>query len=266
MAARRKTAKKTTAKKRAPRNTVGLAKVDRKAKHEEALKKLSPIAKNVNARFDSIRKQEGKIDDMRLSAAIELAQAEEICKAEKIQFKKWVEENVEQSYNTCRQLLPIGRAGEEEGAKILMDLRAGNAARNRAHREKKSKASAPTGKGGTTEDAHTRAFNAAQALPDQSQVNIAKTLAAKHGLTVVSAEEDAPAANGEAHITTVDEVKDALLRLSAKDRVTVAKWLAEKIGATLDLSVDGDDDDLDIPSALKREKKAPRKRRTRQAA
>jgi len=101
------------------------------------LANLEKDAKEINVRFEKAEQMAGKADDMRLAAAILLADAKERCREGKIKFDEWCAENIKQSYETVRKLIPIGVAeNEKEGAgKLLLeDMRNQNAERNRKHR------------------------------------------------------------------------------------------------------------------------------------
>lgn len=259
------TREKATAKRGRPKKSGATAAANRKAKHEATLRELKPIATRANGHFAAAEKALDKADDHRLAASIVMAEAEDMCKKAKLNFKEWSEDNITQSYNTVRQLLPIGRAGmqsEEKGMLMLADLRAGGKARAAKHRAAKKAAKAgAAGKGGTSEDASTRAFNAVTGLPDQSQVNLAKSVAEKHGLAVVSHDElpakpDKKRAQKEDPMVTM---QDEFLRMSAKDRMTFVKWAVDQVGGKL--TIDTEADDLSIPPSLDRRPKGRRRKK-----
>lgn len=105
---------------------------------------LEKDAKEINVRFEKAEQMAGKADDMRLAAAILLADAKERCREAKIKFEDWCAENIRQSYETVRKLIPVGVAENEnpgEGKILLEDMRTANAERNRKHRAE-AKASA----------------------------------------------------------------------------------------------------------------------------
>lgn len=98
---------------------------------------LEKDAKEINIRFEKAEQMAGKADDMRLAAAIMLADAKERCREAKISFQEWAEKNIKQSYETVRKLIPIGVAENKEegtGKLLLADMRNKNAETNRKHR------------------------------------------------------------------------------------------------------------------------------------
>lgn len=123
------TAKKTvarkapTAKGRATQKKTAAA-ADSKAKHTGTITALKPIAKEINVRFTKAAKLDRDADDHRLAAALKLAEAKAKCEADKLNFKKWAEENVSQGYETVRKLVVIGAADDPQAA--LEDMRDGN--------------------------------------------------------------------------------------------------------------------------------------------
>lgn len=123
---------------------------EKKVANEAAKKALPALAHEINSRFELAAKIEGKADDHRLAAALQLAKAEEMCKAGGIDWKKWVEKNVKQSYETARKLVAVGKAPKPKLA--LADMRKSNAERNKAHREKTKKAAKTNG---APAEAHT---------------------------------------------------------------------------------------------------------------
>lgn len=98
------------------------------------LRKLSPIAKEINVRMEKASKAEKDAQDHRLSACHRFAEAKELCEANKVNFKKWCEENVEVSYHTARKLVAIGQSDDPRAA--LEDLRVKTAKQMKASRAK----------------------------------------------------------------------------------------------------------------------------------
>lgn len=77
---------------------------------------LDLLAKEINARLEKAAQMEGKADDHRLAACIQLAAAEAACKAQGVQFSKWAKTNVKYSYETVRQYVRIGKSGNPRQA------------------------------------------------------------------------------------------------------------------------------------------------------
>ena len=61
---------------------------------EVAEKKLSPLANEINVRFEKASKLDGQADDHRLAAALRLNEAKQLCAASGIRFREWVEKEV----------------------------------------------------------------------------------------------------------------------------------------------------------------------------
>ena len=66
-----------------------------------ALKKLAPVAKEINAHMVSAIKCDGKANDHRLSATLLMADARGKCAPLKITFKQWCVDNLEMSYGNA---------------------------------------------------------------------------------------------------------------------------------------------------------------------
>lgn len=127
MPPRKKTTPKTEAKKPA-----GLTAADKKT--------LEKHAREINARLERAEKAEGRVNDLRLSAAVELGAAKKFCDEHKVSFKKWCEENVSQSYHTVRKLAQIGVSDDPKQA--LEDLRGRTAKQQKKSRTAKKSAAA----------------------------------------------------------------------------------------------------------------------------
>lgn len=101
---------------------------------------LEKDVREINVRFEKATKLEGQADDHRLAASILLAAAKERCREAEINFKEWCNQNIKQSYETIRKLIPIGVAESKEvgkGKLLLADMRTANAQRNKKHRAHK---------------------------------------------------------------------------------------------------------------------------------
>ena len=116
------------------------------AANAKAVKALDAKARTVSGIVGRINKQETRTDDLRLTLAQHLAEAEKICAAGKVKFKDWVEANVEirQGYAEVRRLVKIGNADDPK--KALEDLRAGVRDRVKKHSDKKKAEAAETKK------------------------------------------------------------------------------------------------------------------------
>lgn len=240
-----------------------------KGSDAETLKKLAPVALEINAHLASATKSEGKADDSRLSAALLAAD----CKAKvaplRISFKKWCEDNLEHSFETVKKLAQVGEAKNPELA--LQDLRAYTAAANRKLRAK-SKAS-PAARAESSEDAaapsrgaqgrvvavvspYQRALDAAVVLSLDQQVALAESLLQAHNYRVVKRER----VRGE--LGLLSEAQGAYTALLGGDRDMFGAWL-KKQSAVKKQPVKQDGDGLGIPEFLDRRPAKTKKRKVK---
>lgn len=230
---------------------------DKEEKKAKAEKHLTTVAKEINTRFEKASKLIGQADDHRLAAACRLAEARDECRASGITFKAWVEENVKKSYKECNKLLQIGAAENDEegaGAKMLEDMRADNAERNRKLREKKKaeNTAATSDKAPTkTKPAGERAVEAVAAMKPAERKNFIKSHADDAGLAVVDKEVAREAENSN-RMSAYERAQAAFNRLSTADKIKFVEWADEQIEETDDDG--GDDGELEIPENLKRNK------------
>ena len=254
----KKPVKKAPAKKTAdaPLHPLAQYKADAKAAAE---KNLSGIATEVNARFESIEKMEGKTDDARLAVALRLSEAKDLCKDAGVTFKSWCEDNITNGYNIANKLALIGASPEP--AKALADLRGQSARASSKHRETKKKAAqiaAPSSK--PSETPLRRAEEALSALDDKVAVSVARNIAGKAGLTIISetdARELQQLRNAKVEGSDLAAAKKLFDGLGAGDKMKLLEYGAKATGMTLTnpLAAAVDADPLDIPDYLKNPKK-----------
>jgi len=226
---------------------------------------VAPIAKEVNVRLGKANKNDSDATDHRLSAALQLGEAEAVFKERKVKgtsFKAWVEQNiVDLTYESVRKLIPIAKADDPVAA--LEDYRADNARRNRKSRLANKPATAaagttttraiPAAPTGSKDGAYEVAQNAVAQITDTGQVEFARGLAKQHGFVVV--DEDAAALVKLAKTKPLDAYKKVFRTLDVKTKLEAVTWAAGEIGQTLSsefaapAAVDKDDD-LAIPAAL----------------
>jgi len=209
--------------------------VDQKAKHTAALRKLGPAAKRIKTRLEKAAAMDGKAHDHRLAAAIELDAAKKECAKVKLNFQKWCEENIPQSYETVKKLAQVG--GADDPAAALEDMRGKNKKRNKELRDRKKEASRDTspgsggGGGGSPPPERStpagRIMEAFDAIPDDQGVNLVRSQAENYGLKVVSASDTAPS------VSKTDVITKAFGLLSKKMKVVLVKQLAKSIGLTV---------------------------------
>ena len=126
---------------------------------------LKPLAKEINHRIKQAGELDGKADDHRLSAALQLEAARRQCKEAKINFERWCDQNIKKSYDEIRKLIAVARAPEP--AKALADMRAGAAARNRDLRKRQSVSRDATAPASKAESAWEAAEALVSSLPDE---------------------------------------------------------------------------------------------------
>ena len=248
--------KATTAKGRATQAKTAAA-ANSKAKHTGTITALIPIAKEINVRFTKAAKLDGQADDHRLAAAIKLAEAKAKCEADKLNFKKWAEENVKQSYETVRKLVPVGEADDPKLA--LEDMRGKNKQANKKLRDKTKaeKVSRETDAPAAKTTPLDRIEGGLAALDDQARMNILESAVAKEGFAVVT-KENAQRALGLAKTKSslLVQMKKDFDHLPGADKMDLLEYIADAVGATVEVPfVENDADeqiDLELPAALKR--------------
>tara|TARA_R110000823_G_scaffold229911_1_gene356827 strand:- start:11265 stop:12065 length:801 start_codon:yes stop_codon:yes gene_type:complete len=171
--------------------------MDAKAKGAQmaSLKDLAPLAKEINTRMAKASKMEDDAYDHRLAAAITLAAAETIAIKGKLKFKEWVTTNIDQSYETARKLVAIGKS--KNPAEALEEMRVKNKLANAALRERKAvsapkdpvskKAPAVKGKTGPVQTPAIRAMQALDAMPDDQAATLIRSQAENYGMKTVPA-------------------------------------------------------------------------------
>lgn len=177
----------------------------KEAAKKEATKALVPIAKEINVRFEKADKMERDADDHRLAAALKLEEARKLCEKSGIQFKAWATDNVPQSFETVRKLVAIGGASNPK--KALEDLRNKNKEANQTLRKKKKAKEAARDAEDAEEDSGTE--------PGTTQTK-SRTVHVLEGSAAM---------------------KLAFAALSASDKMEFASWVAEEIGAKLDMAL-----------------------------
>lgn len=243
-------------------NVAVVKKGEPKMSVEQAEKKLSPLANEINVRFEKVLKLDGQADDHRLAAALRLNEAKQLCAASGIRFKEWVAENIkEQSWETVRKLASVGGADNPQLA--LEDMRGKNREANRQHRQKQKK-----------RELASKVFGPAEALlaakPDEA-LKATRAFAADNGMELLSKTEvkelKQKAKSAEmvkAEPMTLSGLKTAFHGLSAKDKMEFVHFATAEVGGKFvsaleappsePMTVPGDDP-LDIPPALRRTRK-----------
>lgn len=235
-------AKKEAAKK-AKEEKAALERAKKEAAEAEKLKTLTPMAQEINVRFNKAESLEGKADDHRLAAAITLANAKAECDKLGINFRKWAEKHVKQSFENVRKLVRVGQAPDPKLA--LADMRGKNAERMKAARaaekaeppkqieQRKEEPAAPTGANQpTAEDV----LEMAHGLGDEDAVKLAKKVAEENGFEVVSkAELEAMRIEKAAPKkgNPLDEAKHAFTCVPVPQRMEFLEWAAGQVGASI---------------------------------
>ena len=239
-----------------------------KAKGQEvaAITKLEPIAKEINIRLEKAEKHTSEAFDHRLSAALRLEDARKMCKKAGMNFKKWAETNVTQSYETVRKLAAIGASDDPKLA--LEDLRISTRKAVAKHAAKKVGLAKPTSavgavpSGAPSRTAWEIAEDMVASLSDKEQLSLITARALLIGYKVVTS-IDAERFNRmtkEAIPSEAKAMKAAFEGLKASVKMKFIKWAADEVGATVTLTlVNGAEDapipeigGLDVPDSMRR--------------
>ena len=244
-----------------------------------ALKKLNPIAKDINTRLTKAARMEDDAYDHRLAAAIRLDDAHKIIKTTKgLTIKSWCGDHIEHSYSNVKMLTKVGGATNPKLA--LEDLRVKNKLANAALRERVAKAKAkPTSSKETTTRSEKPALklsvgervDTALASTDaEYAVKIIEAAAEQRKLAVVTLEEAKAARHAarEQKLGNVERIKTLLQASRGTDQMEILSWLADEVGVELpdtfsnpEVVPDSDEDLLDIPPFLQKEKTGNRRRK-----
>lgn len=182
---------------------------------------LAPLAREINTRLSKAETMEGKADDHRLAACIQLAEAKTLCKVSRIPFKKWSEENIQYAYETVRKYATVGASPNPQQA--LADMR---------KQAREAMAESRASKGPRTISDHTpegqerhRRTQAAIAVdrfsrvPEHQRTEVLKEL--------LAVDPDA----------TTEAIKRQINELRAKDRIALLLWLSDDLGVELSAEV-----------------------------
>ncbi|KKN52644.1 hypothetical protein LCGC14_0610380 [marine sediment metagenome] len=255
-----KPVKKAPAKKKVK----ALAKdMDKKAKDIVSLRELAPVARDINVRLEKASQADGKAFDHRLAAAIQLEFARDMCEKRKLNFKKWAEVNVSQSYETVKKLVQVGAADDPKLA--LEDMRLKNKAANRALRDRKASVSRDPSSAPATASPSTpfnMANDAVAALDDKTQLSLIESRAGDLGMSVVS-KVDAKKIHDIKktpikEVTGIEGVKFYFNNLKPSDKMAFLAWAAAEVGVKLDNPMTNGESKEDltaIPAHMRRGKR-----------
>ena len=221
------------------------------------LSKLKPIAKEINERLHKATVMTSDAFDHRLAAAIRLEDARKMCQKSGVQFKKWVEANVKQSYETVRKLIAVGAASDPKLA--LEDMRLSTKKRVEKHRAKASSEkvlrNTTESSGPSTGPSRTPweiADDMVASLDDKGQLSLIESRAHLIGRKVITAEdaEALRAAKAPGKISgTLKAMKQVFEMMKASEKMKFLKWAATTVGATVESSLGNGHDDAPIPEA-----------------
>ena len=231
-----------------------------KGKEAAALTKLKPVAKEINTRLEKAEKMSSDAFDHRLAAAIRLEDARKMCKKAGVVFKKWVEANVTQSYETVRKLAAVG--GASDPALALADLRLTTRKAVAKHTAKKNAVLANTNDKtdggpvhGGTHSAPSRtpweiAEDMVASLPEKEQISLVEARASLLGRRVITANDAELLSSAKAPgkvSGTLKGMKKAFEAMKASEKMKFLKWAATSVGATVESSLGNGHDDAPIP-------------------
>ena len=175
---------------------------------------LQPIAGKINAHLEKAQQIDGKADDHRLAAALELDSARKDCEKNKVNFKKWCEVNVKHAYESVRKLARIGAS--EDPPKALADLRLGVKKAMKKSRDKKAKHAA---------DPVAVAETAIATMGEPKAVKFIEAQARKHNIPAKVA------GSGD----KLADAKFAFDALGSAEKIELLAYAAEKTGAEVKL-------------------------------
>lgn len=185
------------------------------------IKRLEGYAKEINARLERADVASEKTNDLRLSAAVLLAEAEKWCRENKVNFKKWASENVKWKWENARKLLRVGQA--EDPKLALEDLRLKTA--KAAKKSRVKKAAAVEGK-----DPVAVAETALGAMkPAQAKKVVNEHLKAQGLKAVPVGQADS------SNLSGVAAAQFALDALNAAEVLEFLKYVVKKTGASITL-------------------------------
>ena len=226
-----------------------------KGKETAMLTKLKPIAKEINERLVKADKMTSDAFDHRLAAAIRLEDARKMCQKSGVQFKKWVEANVKQSYETVRKLVAVGASDNPKLA--LEDMRLSTKKRVEKHRAKASsekvlhnttESSGPST--GLSRTPWEVADDMIASLGDKEQLSLIQSRAHLIGRKVITAKdaEALRAAIAPGNVSpALKAMKKAFKAMKASDKMKFLNWAAKEVGAIVHSSISNGHDEAPIP-------------------
>ena len=234
-AAAKKADAKVTSKRAAAKAKAAVA--DQKAKHTAVLRKLDPMAKEINVRIGKAQTFDKQSQDHRISAGTILKEAEDICKTAGIPWNPWFKKNIKFSATYCYELLADVKAADPRLA--VEDRRTKEAKKHRGLRAKAKAAhslvrtgqSAPTGAAKTD---FTIADEYLAGLDEKTQLALAGSRAGNFGKVLVDGDRlkslyARAEASGEG-VTSEKALFAAFLMLKPQEKVQFVKKVADNIG------------------------------------
>lgn len=244
-----------------------------------ATKALTPVAKEINYRFELAQKLDDQASDHRLSMALRIAEAKKTCDEAKVSFKEWAEANLKFGYENARKLERIGREGEEKARILIEDMRVRGTEAQRKYEEKKREALRQMRGGGEVTEEHRRAASDGSApkppaTPTQKVNEVLRGLSEKERFgtldnearkinAIVVKKEDAEELFQFRKAASEDPLKRAMAMfdgLTAPDKMKLVEYAAKVTGCGLTKpdfgSAPADDGTMpDIPNFLDRRPK-----------
>lgn len=177
-----------------------------------ALRSLAAAAKRVNAALDKARVAEGRADDLRVTAAVELAAAKTMCAENKVNFKSWCEANVTQGYAEVTRLVKIGQSDDPHQA--IEDMRSRNREKNKEHRARKKVGATKSISASPAAAAET----AIEQMPVKKRQKFIEERAESLGMVIIPKDQAPPS-------DPLGAAQFAFEALGAKDKTNFLKWL-----------------------------------------
>lgn len=242
MSKRKKAKKVGVRKKIRRRGMVSSVKVE-VVTEAEVKRVLDPLAKEINVRLKKAEEIEGKADDHRLAAALQLVKARDECRRFKVSFRAWTEKNVRWSWESARKLVRVGSSSDPVAA--LEDLR-GRTAKSQKKTRAKDKAMKVTRAIAT--DPEAVATTAVEAMADEQAEKFLLKAAAHRGLGKAVSKVVGGKGKGKDD-TLLDIAKAAFDALSALDKLQLLLHAKGMTGA--DISIFDQPIEVAVKAAVK---------------
>ena len=199
---------------------------DAKAKNTAALRKLKPLADEINHRMK-------KGEENSVAVKLQFAKAQKICKGAGIPWQKWAEAKLKYSIRHINRVIAIETDKNPEQAQIAARKKHAEEERNRPRRTHVSRTDDTPAAANATD--FTKADQLLARMTDKEQLAVAESRMGKLGYSVVRVEEykalqaKAKKAGVATLGTDAKELMTSFLAMKAMDKVQFVKKAADFI-------------------------------------